>query len=96
MKQLIEEAGLDIDDVRYYLSSMMASRLLAYAEDPEGLIRMIWSKHLEDELYDMEERFMRDMDDRFQRKLTDEAKLRQLMHDIQREKAKRIREERRF
>jgi len=89
MKQLLEEAGLEIDDVRYYLSSMMAGRLLTYADDPEGLVRLIWSKHLEDELYNMEERFIQDMDDRFERRLIDEPKLRQTVRDIQREKKTR-------
>lgn len=88
-KKLLEEEGLELDDVRYYLSSILAGRLLTYVDDPEGLIRLIWSKNLEDELYDMEERFIRDVDDRFERRMIDEPKLRQIIRDIQREKKRR-------
>jgi hypothetical protein len=76
IKALMEEYGLEIDDIRYYLSFEKANSLLTYKEDPEALAREIWSGRLADALYDMEERFLQSAEENLGRRQTDEASFR--------------------
>ena len=54
IRELLQEYDLEIDDVRWYLASTQADRILSYRESKRELIRLIWSGSLEGELYDMQ------------------------------------------
>ncbi len=77
LERLREEYDLTLDDLRWYLSSSIADSLLSQREQPEQIVRRIWSGTLEDELYDMEERFLRSLQDELDRGLIDEGSVRE-------------------
>lgn len=72
-----EEYDLSLDDLRWYLSTLITESLLSQRESPEEITRRIWSGALESQLYDMEERFLRDLQDELDRGLIDEQKVRE-------------------
>jgi hypothetical protein len=82
VKALMQDYGLSIDDVRWYLAWTMSEQLLEHKEEPQALAHRIWSGKLEGELYDMEERFLRDLQDRLDRNLTDEHRVRELFREV--------------
>jgi len=82
VKDLLDEFDLEIDDVRWYMASYMADKLLSYRHEPEMLTRYIWSGELEGEFYNMEERLISDLQDQLDRDMTDEIRLRELMREM--------------
>jgi hypothetical protein len=86
---LLDQNGIGIDDVRWYLSSIFAARLLEYRTRPAELARFIWSGKLEAELYDAEERFVEELQRRTDAGSMDEAALREVMREIAAEKRRR-------
>mgnify|MGYP006295966295 CR=1 FL=1 len=89
--ELLDEHGLSIDDVRWYLAREQADRLLAYKDHPKELAHLIWSGQLESELYEMEERFVADLEEQLQRGQTDEAAVHQAVREIARAAERRRR-----
>ena len=87
--ELLDEYGLEIDDIRWFLSHRKAGELLELREKPEALAKFIWSKGLEDSLYNMEERFLEDLQNDYDRKLIDEPHLRELCLEALRLRRKR-------
>ncbi len=81
-QELLEEFGLEIDDVRWYLASGLAQTLVGHREHVSELVRYIWSGRLEDELYHMEERFLADIEAKLRNRRMDEPHARELMQDI--------------
>lgn len=77
LEALMEEHDLVLDDIRWYLASRITESLLSQAEQPEDIIRRIWSGSLEGELYNMEERFLEQLEDELARGLTDEQAIRE-------------------
>ena len=75
--ELMKEYGLELDDIRWFLSHRMAGMLMEYRERQEELVQHIWSKGLEDSLYNMEERFLEDLQKDMERGITDEPFLRE-------------------
>ena len=91
VKLLMQEYNFEIDDIRWYLSSVFTERVLSYKDDRRELTRYIWAGSLEKELYNMEEVFLDDLDDQFQRGLLDEAHLRDVFSQIEASRDKRYR-----
>lgn len=89
IQKLLEEYGLEIDDVRWYLSHIMAERLLSYQENPEDLIRLIWSGTLNDDLYNMEERHLKELQDQKDEKTLDESNIRDILNEMETLRRKR-------
>ena len=90
VNDLFKEYGLEIDDIRWYLSQQKAAKLLQYNEKKEELAQLIWSKGLEDELYNMEESFIEDLQDQLERNLIDESHIREICLESLNFKRKRI------
>lgn len=88
-KQLLEEFDLELDDVRWYLSIQQAEDILSHYQQPLSLIRKIWDKQLEADLYDMEERFLADIDRALTQGTVDEIKIRQRFKEIRAAKRRR-------
>jgi hypothetical protein len=82
IRELMDEYDLGIDDIRWYLASVQAERLLSYRENRRELVRLIWSGSLEGDLYDMEERFLAEMQIRLDRGSRDEAQVRATLREI--------------
>ncbi|WP_319561073.1 hypothetical protein [Marispirochaeta sp.] len=89
IRELLKEYDLEIDDLRWYLSMQMAERLLTYREDPRLLTELIWRGTLGDELYDMEERFLRESQEQMDRGVLDETRVREQLNQALR--ARRLR-----
>lgn len=90
-QELMEEYGFEIDDVRWYLASVFAERLLSYKDNQTDLIHYLWSGALEKELYNMEESYLADLNDQFQRGLLDDVQLRAVFSEIEAARDKRRR-----
>ncbi len=89
VKELLEEYGLEIDDIRWYCSVQQAHRLISFADDQDELVRQIWSGKLSDDLHNMEEKFLEELEDQRERDVTDESGLREIMADAYAMKNKR-------
>ena len=79
VKNLLEEYSLEIDDVRWYLSRILTEGLLSMHNKPDDMARFIWSGQLSDELYDMEERFLKTLQDQTDENTLDESHLRDVL-----------------
>jgi hypothetical protein len=89
MQEVLAEHGLEIDDIRWYLATQMATRLLGYKNRAADLTRLIWSGKLEAELYHAEERFLAELDRKLAASLADEQVVREIAREIEREKRRR-------
>ncbi len=89
---MLKEHDLSLDDVRWYLATEEARRLLAYRDREFELIRYIWSGQLEDEVYHMAERFLDDLRADLERGLKDPAQVRSLFREIDAARANRYTE----
>ena len=83
VSDLMDEYNFEIDDVRWYLSSIITERVLSMKDKQEEITRFIWSGRLEKELYNMEERFLADLQDQFHRDILDEPKIREIFAEIE-------------
>lgn len=82
VSRLMEEMDLGIDDVRWFLASRQAERLLQYRDQEHELTRLIWSGALEEELYDMEERFVEQLQRDHDRGLRDLVGVRRVLREV--------------
>jgi hypothetical protein len=82
IRELMQEYDLEIDDLRWYLSTIQAERLLSYREKKRELIRLIWSGSLEGELYDMEERYLAELQNRLDGGSRDEIQVREILREV--------------
>ena len=89
IQEVLADHGLEIDDVRWYLATQMAARLLGYKSHTAELARLIWSGKLEAELYHAEERFLAELDHKLAASVADEQTVREVAREIEREKRKR-------
>jgi hypothetical protein len=91
VRTIMEEYSLEIDDIRWYLSSETTTQILTYKDKPDELTRFVWSGQLADQLYNMEDRFLKDLQDRWDRGLSDEQRIREILADALAAKRKRAR-----
>ncbi len=77
IRELLDEYSLEMDDIRWMLSSRLTENILSKNQSPEEVIRMIWSGKLESMLYNMEERYLSDIESQLERDLIDEAWIRE-------------------
>ncbi|MFP4232128.1 MAG: hypothetical protein ACLFRR_09820 [Spirochaetaceae bacterium] len=84
VREMLEEHGVGIDDIRWYLAGEQAQRLLTYKDRPDELTRLLWSGQLESELYEMEERFIVELEEELQSGRADEAQIHQTVRSIAR------------
>lgn len=89
IRKLLDEYNLEIDDVRWYLSWIMTQRLLSHKEQPEELIKFIWSGKLEAALYNMEEQWIASVNEQLENRTTDETILRDILSQMVRLKRDR-------
>lgn len=87
---LLKEYNLEIDDVRWYLSSILSSRFLSFSDSPDELTRYIWSGELDKDLYNMEEGFLSDLIEQYENDLADEAFIREIFGEISAAKCSRF------
>jgi len=90
IKSLLKEYSLEIDDVRWYLSLILTERMLSMAEKQNELTKFIWSSELSDELYNMEERFLKTMQDQIDEKTLDESHLRDMLSEMETARKRRF------
>ena len=82
ISDLMQEYDLEIDDLRWHLSTVLAQRLLSFREKRRELARLIWSGSLEEELYDMEERFLAQLQNRLDGGSRDEVQVREILKEV--------------
>lgn len=89
VKQLMKEYNLEIDDIRWYLSVREAEKLLGFPQDRTELIRYIWSGELEDNMYNMEEKYLDNLQEELDRNITDESDIRNAFKEAEMASLKR-------
>ncbi len=89
IQSLLREYDLELEDVRWYLCSLLVDRFFTYKDNKRELIRFVWSGELESELYNMEERFLAKRQEDYDRNIEDEAHIRSLLAEIAGAKRKR-------
>ena len=77
LSTLLDEYNLSLDDIRWYLSKLIADSLLTSRDGPDNIAHRIWSGSLESELYDLEESYLRRLQDEHSRGITDEPAIRE-------------------
>lgn len=88
---LLEEYDLSLDDVRWYLSALVADSLLTSKDEPERIVHRIWSGSLEAELYNLEESFLARLQDEHNRGIVDEQAIRDQLESARMAKFRRQR-----
>ena len=89
IRLFLKEYGLEIDDVRWYLSRLTAMRLLEYREKLDDLSRLVWSGRLEADLYSMEERFLSELQEKLDTRRTDESEIHKVFAEIDAARSRR-------
>ena len=89
INDMMKEASLEIDDVRWYLSVETAKKLIKLKENPKDLVNYIHSKEMESDLYDIEQLFLDDLQKELDNKSIDEVHAREILYKINRERVKR-------
>ena len=89
IESILEELELDIDDIKWFLATQMATSLLSYQEEPALLARHIWSGKLEAELYRMEERFLEELESKLESGQADREEVMEQMQEVVLENNKR-------
>ncbi|MCD6397313.1 MAG: hypothetical protein J7L71_07210 [Spirochaetaceae bacterium] len=87
---LLKEYSLNIDDIRWLISSRITEQILSDKDSPIEITKKIWSGKLEAELYNMEEKYMEDLEFQLDRGLIDEAWIRELFAETSELKCRRI------
>lgn len=77
VSELLEEYDLSPDDIRWFLATQLAESLLLDRDEPEKLVRRIWSGALEAQLYNAEERYLTSLQDDLSTGRTDEPVVRE-------------------
>ena len=91
LKALLKEYDVDINDIRWFLSFDLATRMIEHAEQPVELATWISSGRLEADMYNMEEKWLRNRQEELDRGLRDEAQIREELEAVQAAKVKRPR-----
>ena len=89
IKDLMQEYDIEIDDIRWYLSSEQAKSFFEYKDNIQELIHYIWSGRLESDLYHMEENYLEQLKISFENNKVDEHRLREIFNEIVLVKEKR-------
>lgn len=77
LSTLLDEYNLTLDDLRWYLATLLTDSLMTKRDDLEEITRRIWSGSLEAELYDMEEKYMTRLQEELDGAITDEQAIRE-------------------
>ena len=85
----MDEFGVEIDDVRWYLSSQLANDIVALHNQPRMVVELIWSGKLGDRLYQMEDRYLEELESQWDLGLREETRIREIMSTIRIAKRRR-------
>ncbi|WP_028973605.1 hypothetical protein [Spirochaeta cellobiosiphila] len=90
IRELIEEFEITIDDIRWYLSHNMMTKIKEYiTSDPYLLVEYISKGRLEIDLYDMVDKFQVELEEDYQKGYLDESYIRDIFQEILQLKSKR-------
>jgi hypothetical protein len=90
--ELLEEQGLELDDVRWYCAEQNAEHILTLGETKRDLVYAIWSGRIESELRELGERFTEQVNQDFQKNLIDESDLHRYVQEIMNSRKRRNRQ----
>ena len=85
----MEEYGLEIDDLRWFLSVQLTDELMTFQTKQWQLIEEIWSGRLGDRLFRLEERFLEDTEKLLETGQTEEGKVRDFFAEARVSKRRR-------
>ena len=77
-----EAEGIEIDDIRWYLSRLEAERVLTYRDDLDALANLIHSGRLEADWYRMEERYIERLEEKLAAHTTDDGEISKNIREV--------------
>ncbi|MBN1648949.1 MAG: hypothetical protein JW874_13020 [Spirochaetales bacterium] len=81
-EELMDEYGLELNDVRWYLCSQLSYKICEMVTAPDTITAYLWSGELEAQLYNIEERYLQSLQEEFDRSLKTETELREIFSEI--------------
>ena len=87
---LIDEYGLDLNDIRWYLSGRIAQTIKTLAADINDLTAYIWSGKLEGDIYNIEETYLEKLQEDMERRIKTESEIRDILGHIIQARDKKI------
>jgi hypothetical protein len=85
----MDEYNLELDDVRWYLSVLIAERFSTLQTEPRRLIEYVWSGQLSDDLLNLEERHLEQLEELWNSAQIDEGKVREFLRETRASKRRR-------
>lgn len=82
VEELMEEYGLSMNDIRWYLCSQITFGILELTKTPDEITACFWSGKLEAELYNIEERFIASLKDEIEKNIKTEAEIRDIFSSV--------------
>lgn len=89
INDLLKEYDLEIDDIRWYVSTQKTISILSDSDKPIDITKLIWSGKLEADLYNMEEKYLENIGSQFDRGLVDEAWIREQFSEASESRCRR-------
>ena len=90
ISDLMKEYNVEIDDIRWYLASLLKEKLVLMGRENTELEKYIWSGKLDSDLYNMEEKFLDELKQAYDSGTTDEAYIREKFAEISASKCSRF------
>jgi hypothetical protein len=90
IRNLLKEYSLEVDDIRWLISTRLCEEILSDYEESVEITRKIWSGKLESSLYNMEEKYLEDISSQLGRGLIDEAWIREQFAEASELKCRRF------
>lgn len=78
VEQLMDEYGLSMNDIRWYLCSQITFGILELTKTPDDITSYLWSGKLEADLYNIEEKFIAALKEEMEKEIKTEAEIRDI------------------
>ena len=82
IEQLMDEYGLSMNDIRWYLCSQITYGILELTKTPDEITAYFWSGKLEVDLYNIEERYIADLQEELEKSIKTEAEIRDIFSTV--------------
>jgi len=82
VEQLMDEYGLSMNDIRWYLCSQITYGILELTKAPDEITAYLWSGKLEADLYNAEEKYIDNLQDELDKEIKTEAEIRDIFSSV--------------
>ncbi len=82
VEQLMDEYGLSMNDIRWYLCSQITFGILELTKTPDEITAYLWSGKLEADLYNIEEKYIAALQEEMQKEIKTETEIRDIFSSV--------------